>query len=91
MQNQMPATLAGRGDLPVGPFRSWLRGYLSRYETRLQAATRLGEHERTLSRVLLEQRTVHLAVVDRILVAAGESPTVLNELYPLDDAVAVQP
>jgi RNA polymerase subunit RPABC4/transcription elongation factor Spt4 len=80
----MPA-VAWEHRLDGAPLRRWLRQHRSEERfVRLPDAIL-----RAVYRVLHEQTGVSLRVADRILVAVGECPVTLHELYPLPDEPVV--
>lgn len=70
------------------PFLSWLDDWFKHHPTttREQLCRRAGSAPRTIFTMRAgDSERIHLSVVDRFLLAAGESPHVLSELYPLGD------
>jgi len=66
---------AGGGKLPVGPFRQWLTERLAYYGNStdlLGMVTGLGD--RQVRRILNENKTVSLDIVDRALIKEGTTP-----------------
>lgn len=66
---------AGGGKLPVGPFRAWLEGRLAYYGDStelLGIVTGLGD--RQIRRILRENKTISLDLVDRALIKEGTTP-----------------
>jgi hypothetical protein len=73
------------------PFLGWLDGWLERNPT--DTVDMIARRAGSASRTLLSMKAgtvgkITLEVVDRYLLAANESPHVLDELYPLEDCVA---
>ena len=72
----------------AAPFMVWLTNYLRHnpHETLESLAIRAGSTPRTVRRWQSGNvARASLGAIDRFLVAAGEPPTVLEGLYPLDD------
>lgn len=73
--------MSGRGDLPVGPFRDWLRRKVAEHGAQ-EVANRCGAQERAVRRVLEEQVAINTDTVDKWLTRYGEET--IDDLYPLD-------
>ncbi len=95
--NWTAATLAKRTRPPSGPvkrqvdptpFLKWLDGWLAVHSDTTEE--RLALSAESAARSVHSWRVgnvaaIHLEVIDRFLLAAGEPAYILDELYPLDD------
>jgi hypothetical protein len=72
------------------PFLGWLDGWLASNQVSEEIlAERAGSATRSLFAIRSGEVTaINLDFVDRYLLAANESPCVLDELYPIDACVA---
>ena len=87
-----PAPWKVRREVDAGLFVEWFERWYARHpDESLEDLSRAAGSSRRLLYALKtgERSTVRLDVVDRFLVAAGEPPSVLDELYPLDHEYAV--
>ncbi len=79
--------------LPIAPFRAWLRAYLAQMDPDQMDgfAARAGWTADYVYRLASDRAArVELDTADRAFCAAGD-PNLLNELYPLDEAVSFGP
>lgn len=75
-------------EVAPGPFLEWLDGWLARNPGQLSTlSARAGSAIRSVRSMREgEVEVIRLDLVDRYLLAAGEVPAVLNDLYPLADS-----